>query len=161
MVSAAALRRMSHMLRASEAMLIACIPVPVVAIALWPPLEPTLDLELSAPAASQQSAPVVRELAWYAPLWERDLAQPPIPLPAPAPTPPPPEGPKPALIATFVEANRGYAHLIGRDGQPRLLGLNDQIDGFLLAEVEPGRALLTRGDQEVWVEMPKPRGEVP
>lgn len=161
MVSASVLRRMSHMLRAVEAMLVACIPVSLVAIALWPPEAPTLDLELPAPTTSQQPAPVVRELAWYAPLWERDLAQPPIPPSAPPPTPPPPEGPKPALIATFVEANRGYAHLIGLDGQPRLLGLNDSIDGFLLAHVEPGRARLTRGDQEVWVEMPKPRGEGP
>lgn len=100
------------------------------------------------------------ELAWYAPLWKRDLKQPPIPRKVVESTKEAvPSGPLPTLLATFVEPSARYAHLIGHDGKAEMKKINDSIDRFVVLAIEPGRVQLQSGDGVVWVEMPEPKDD--
>jgi hypothetical protein len=101
--------------------------------------------------------PKVHDLAWYAPLWQRDLKQPPIPRAVeeqPAAREPDP-GPLPALVATLIEPNARFAHLRDQSGKAQLKGLGDAIDRFRIKAIEPGRVQLQDGDRLVWVQIPK------
>jgi len=118
-----------------------------VSIESLPSPEPKLE-------ASDQ---VETELVWFAPLWERDLAQPMIDPPPSQPeiTPRKPDGPVPRLVATLVEAENRYAHLADRKGALRLLQQNESIDGFRVAAIEIDRVQLSRGETVVWLQVPR------
>lgn len=122
---------------------------------------PQTETQLS---AGTNSTPITiptetgRELAWYAPLWERDLRQPPIP-PAPVPEPTPVIIPSeaPRLVATFVDEQKRFAHLMDRDGKLLFKEINDEVAGYRVASIEPGRVELAAGTRTVWIEVPKRR----
>ncbi len=96
-------------------------------------------------------------LAWYAPIWERDLKQPLVP-PPPDQAPPPETTDAPVLLATLVDAQGRFAHFAGPGGRPELRGLDEGIGGFVVRSIEPGRVQLAQGDRLVWVELPKSEG---
>jgi hypothetical protein len=99
--------------------------------------------------------PNTHALAWYAPLWERDLRQPPIPPVADPRKEPPVESiPLPILLATLVEPQGRYAHFQGRSGKPEMKGLHETIDRFRIQAIEPGRVQLQDQDALVWVAIP-------
>ncbi|MEK6677213.1 MAG: hypothetical protein AABZ47_16365 [Planctomycetota bacterium] len=98
-----------------------------------------------------------RSLEFYAPLWERDLKQPPIPTTPTSPPAKPPQESIPALLATFVAPDGRYAHFSDANGRVEFKTVEDQIGGFRVAVIEPGRVRLTNDLQDVWLEVPKPR----
>jgi hypothetical protein len=134
------------------------VALPVVALGFLvsaPDAEPE---QLAKTPHATAAAPIEtrRELAWYAPLWERDLRQPPIP-PAPAPEPTQPVTPSeaPRLVATFVDERSRFAHLMDRDGKLLFKEINDEIGGYRVAAIEPGRVELATGTRTLWIEVPK------
>lgn len=145
-----------RLLRALRVLLVAAIPVTAL-----------LMLRTSPPPAPAAGALVVPEgpplaeatrgLDWYAPLWERDLRQPPIP-PTPA-APQRPAAPReslPKLVTTFVETDHRYAHFLDAQGKMRFCAVDERIGAYRVAAIESGRARLIDGAYDVWVEMPKP-----
>jgi len=119
---------------------------------------------VQAAATSEQSNPRAERtmpLKWYAPIWQRDLRQPPIPPPVkPALKPkkkskPPP--PLPRLLGTFVEDERRWAHFAGAGGKQRVLRTGAVIDRYTIVAIEPGRVQLQNADDLRWVEVPKPK----
>lgn len=123
----------------------------------------SIDLPTVASIHADSEAPVLTgpqllELSNYRPLWERDLRQPPIPpepKPAVAPTRPPPQE-LPRLVGTFIDAETAYGHFETRDGRLRVRSLEDDLEGYQVAAVEQGRAKLTLGAKEYWIEVPRP-----
>ncbi|MCC7291865.1 MAG: hypothetical protein IT449_07380 [Phycisphaerales bacterium] len=107
------------------------------------------------------AVPDAHDLAWYAPLWERDLKQPPVPVVEEAKPAPARARSAPSVLATFVHSDASYAHLIGQAGKAELLVVDDSLDGYRLVAIEPGRVQLERGHERFWIEMPKPRGVEP
>ena len=96
----------------------------------WP--RPAALEEAVADVQNPAAPPEVQmELAWYAPLWERDLAQPMVDPPLQQPTQQPqPTSPLPHLVATLVDAEFRYAHLADRKGALRLLECDETTDGY-------------------------------
>lgn len=105
---------------------------------------------------SMVSSKSEHELAWYSPLWTRNLKEPPIPkeIPQSAPTPEPPRN-LPVLLATLVESEGRYAHFASPSGNPRLRSVDELIDDYRVLAIEPGRVQLQRSNKLVWVEIPK------
>ena len=150
------LRRSLTLLRA---MLVAAIPLwLMICLFRSPSISRTNDLSaLVSPSASGVSSPSSEhDLAWYSPLWTRNLKEPPLPkdVPQPAVTPEPPKN-LPVLLATLVETQGRYAHFASPSGPPRLRGVDEVIDDYRVLEIEPGRVKLQRSNQLVWVEIPK------
>jgi hypothetical protein len=97
-------------------------------------------------------------LSFYQPLWQRDLRQPPIPPSPPAPLeapPPPPPLELPRLVGTFVEAGAAYGHFEMRDGRTRIQSLDSKLEGYDVAAIQDGKAKLTHGSNEYWLEVPR------
>lgn len=134
--------------------------IPVLPVWFWwtwpqPPSASALIVEIVATASP---LPATHELAWYAPLWERDLKQPPIPPVAPPPVAPSAPIQLPILLATLVESQGRYAHFQGRSGLAEMKGLNETIDRFKVRAIEPGRVQLEGDSGLVWVQIPKAAG---
>ena len=96
-------------------------------------------------------------LAWYAPLWQRDLRQPPVPPAARKPTrrrTPKPEPLRLTLLGTVIELDARYA--VFRNGQGRMVvkRIRERIDEFTIARIDRGLAELTRGPRTVIVKVP-------
>ncbi|MEK6674124.1 MAG: hypothetical protein AABZ47_00550 [Planctomycetota bacterium] len=98
-----------------------------------------------------------RSLEFYAPLWERDLKQPPIPASSISPPPIPPKESLPSLLATFVAPDGRYAHFSDGNGRVAFKTVEDEVSGFRVATIEPGRVRLINGTLDLWLEVPKPR----
>jgi hypothetical protein len=152
-------RQVQSMARALQGvLLLLLLAIPLTGLHFWraQPPAPDLNSERAPDAAQTNATKTTRPLTWYAPLWERDLKQPPIPpqvaLSAPETKP---TRPTPTLIATFVERGIAFAHLRRADGKVELKGVSETIDGFLVAAIEPGRVLLENGESTIWVELPK------
>jgi hypothetical protein len=150
------IRTLRAALLLGRALLVAALPATAVAMVVTYPRPPATDARPVPQAAAAANDEPNRELPWYAPLWQRDLKQPPIPPvvqqaepPAPRPT-----GPTPVLIATFVEDGRQYAQLAGPGGTTHMLGVGEEIDGLRVSRIEPGRVQLQEGDRTVWIELP-------
>ena len=155
MVSTRVIRRLVVILKMLRVFLIAAIPLTAVSFLLHRPPPPNLTVEIEAPKVeSASSVAVSHDLAWYAPLWERDLKQPAISKQGPAPAPTV-EGPVPTLLATLVEPDGRFAHLVGRSGNPQMKTIDESIDQFRVRAIEPGRVQLQTGERQVWVEIPK------
>ena len=135
------------------------IALPVLAIRLWPTVpDPSLGAPSDAPAIAPSTGHVQtnHDLAWYAPLWERDLKQPPIPpTTAPSAQPEVADGPVPTLLATCVEQNARYAHLRFTDGRVRMTRVGDSVGRFRIAAIEQGRVRLIDGESGLWIEIPR------
>lgn len=134
--------------------------IPVLSVWFWwtwpkPPSPSSQVVEESIPLATP---PTTHELAWYAPLWERDLKQPPIPPAAPPQAAPSAPIQLPVLLATLVEPQGRYAHFQGRSGAAEMKGLNETIDRFKVRAIEPGRVQLESDAGLVWVQIPKSGG---
>ncbi len=161
MVTARHMRYFSLLLTGAAAASGAAAPDLFRPLAHVPPLSVDASLPSKATVNTPTPSPQKRELAWYAPLWERDLKQPPVP-PAedvkPAPTP---TRSAPSVLATFVQNEQSYAHLVGQAGKAEMLTVDDALDGYRLVAIEPGRVQLERGGQRFWVEMPRPKGVEP
>lgn len=159
MVTDRQLKLLQIALKCARALLVLALPATALALAWAAPPAPDLTApEVEKPVEeARENAP--RDLAWYAPLWERDLKQPPIPpaTPAEPEEPATPSGPIPQLLATLVEPAGNYAHLVGRQGTVELKAVGDHIDGFRITAIEPGRVQLEDGERTVWIEVP--RGE--
>ncbi len=121
----------------------------------WPQ-PPVLDAPMIERSTEPIGAQETHALAWYAPLWERDLKQPPIPPLEPKKEPNPAEsaGPVPTLLATCVNSGESYAHLVDRRGRVVFKTVDESVDHFRLVEIEPGRVRLVDGARDVWLEMP-------
>lgn len=106
----------------------------------------------------------LKPLAWYEPLWTRDLRQPPIPpieKPKPVATPKPVPMPTlPRLMGTFVEGETAWAHLLSPQVGVRVLQLNERIEDFEISAIEPGRVQLTWRDQTRWIEIKRPTNAI-
>lgn len=59
-------------------------------------------------------------------------------------------------MATFVDERSRYAHLLDRDGRLQFKQVDDEIAGYRVAAIEPGRVELARGTRTLWIEVPKP-----
>lgn len=154
MVSARHIGALTGLLKVLRVALILALPAP-----LWllrsPPSTPSASTALS-DAPTVLAARETHDLDWYAPLWRRDLKQPPIPQTAPAAVPESiPESPLPALLATLVEPQARYAHLRGRDGRVQLTAPDEMVDDYRVLAIEPGRVQLQRGTRMVWLEVPE------
>ena len=105
-----------------------------------------------------ESADRLPSLATFAPLWQRDLRQPPIPPATPEPTPPstpaPPRLPK--LLGTFLDDEGRWAQLAGPRDRPRMARVNEKIGKFTVASIEPGRLELRYRSQSYWIEIERP-----
>ena len=157
MVTDRQLRLLEVTLKCVRVLLVLALPTTAAALAWTTPTAP----DLAAPEV-QSSVEEVEEnrehaLAWYAPLWERDLKQPPIPPAAPTEpeAAPASSGPVPRLLATLVEPAGSCAHLIGRQGAVELKAVGDLIDGFRVTAIEPGRVQLDDGKRTIWIEVPR------
>ena len=110
--------------------------------------------------ASTRSGKVAAyELSWYAPLWQRDLKQPPI---AEKQAEKPsnvakPAGPVPTLLATFVDSQVRYAHFRDDRGRVHMKAIDESIDHYRVHAIEPGRVKLQNGDGAIWVDIPESR----
>lgn len=94
-------------------------------------------------------------LAWFAPIWQRDLHQDLFPQkPQPVPVQAKPASPPPVLLATMVEPHHRLAHFAGRDGRLQLLGIDDVVADYRIVAIEPGRVQLISGAASLWVEVP-------
>ena len=128
---------------------------------------PALGLDVPQTASVPDSEPIAghpsKPLGWYAPIWQRDLRQPPIPPPVETEpqTPQAPRRPLPRLLGTFVESDARWAHFATRDGRTRVCKVNESIEDFRVAAIEPGRAQLTHGGSMHWVEVPRPKSYGP
>lgn len=123
----------------------------------WPSAAINAESVANNPAPDATTLPKT-ELAWYAPLWQRDLAQPMVDPPAEVTTQPSrPTGPVPRLVATLIDSDSRYAHLSGQRGDVQLLEQNSVIDGYRIAAIESDRVQLQRGESAIWVEVPKER----
>lgn len=156
MVSTRRIRSLARLLLTVQIACLAGAPVAVWRLARVQ--QPPVDRSLPDRPVARTTSPVEKhDLAWYAPLWQRDLRQPPIPPVQDGAPKPAPSRPMPSVLATFVDHDRPLAHLIGQAGKPELLSLNDTLDGFTLVAIEPGRVQLESGSERRWVEMPKPK----
>ena len=110
---------------------------------------------------TSQPVPLVdaHPLAWYAPIWQRDLRQPPVD-PAPKAAPPkrkPKPKPEPVrvtLLGTIVERDQRYGVFRNEQGHIVVKRLRDEIDRFTIARIDRGRAELVRGSRIVRITVP-------
>ncbi len=134
------------------------LALPITVAMLWGSFPKRADLTTdTTPFASQPNTePAARDLAWYAPLWQRDLKQPPIP-PAPRRVSKPSKerDPLPVLLATLVQNDSCFAHFRNRRGEAQLRAVSELIDTYEVLAIEAGRVQLRRGEDLVWVELPK------
>ena len=109
------------------------------------------------PSPVKVTEATAHDLEWYAPLWQRDLKQPPVPTEEASPTDrsTEPNAPVPALLATFVDASESYAHLRDNTGRVQLKAVADTIDRYRVDSIQPGRVRLSDGTRTVWVQLPK------
>lgn len=161
MVTARKLRRLSQLLTGTAVTCLVATPYVFWRLSRKHPLTVDASLPSNATVNTATHTPEKRDLAWYAPLWERDLKQPPVPpaedvKPAPAPA-----RSAPSVLATFVQREQSYAHLVGHAGKAEMLTVDDALDDYRVVAIEPGRVQLERGGQRFWVEMPKPKGVEP
>ncbi len=121
------------------------------------------------PVSTRAAEPAVtdvpdsRPLAGYAPIWQRDLRQPPIPPVVQADAPPPetPPPPLPRLLGTFVEPQERWAYFLTLDGHTRTYQTDESVNGYRIVAIEPGRAQLAAAGQVHWVTLPRqPQDEV-
>lgn len=136
-------------------LLLGAIPATLAWFWLTWPQSPTPAMDVPTPIVSETVAEVAHDLAWYAPLWERDLKQPPIPPVVQRPTTPSTPVQLPVLLATLVEPHGRYAHFQGRTGAAEMKGLDETIDRFKVRAIEPGRVQLEGDSGLVWVQIPK------
>lgn len=161
MVTAGRIRLVCLALKTARVLLLLAIPVLAVLVWMRMPQAPVLaDTQADTSHVDTSQGPVAHELAWYAPLWQRDLKQPPIPRKAAKPTERPREsGPLPRLLATLVEPHARYAHLVDRSGKMQLKGIDEVIHQYRVRAIEPGRVQLQDGERLVWVEIQKRKGQ--
>jgi len=143
-------------LKAARGLLLGAIPTSVVLVWLYMPQAPTLKAAVIESSPVLPSEPASESLAGYAPLWQRDLKQPPIPRSNDEqPIRRPPSAPLPRLVATFMETGRGYAHLIDNSGHGRFAGVGDMVDEFQVMAIEQSRVQLQSGDRIEWISLLK------
>ena len=143
-------------LKVVRGLLMSAIPIPIVLVWLYIPQAPTLEAAPTQASPVPPSEPESESLADYAPLWQRDLKQPPVPRPkGEQPAGPPPSAPLPRLVATFIETGRGYAHLIDNFGHGRFTAVGDKVDEFQVMAIEQSRVQLQSGDRIEWISLPK------
>jgi hypothetical protein len=152
-------RILHAVLKTGRALLLAGLPLSAV-LCLRPIPIPEFDpTNTVSEQVDSTGDPTFHSLDWYAPLWERDLKQPPIP---PSPAPPSvvavPVELAPTLLATFVETGACYAHFSDRNGRVELKSVDEDVGGYRVSAIEPGRVRLVSGERELWLEVPpKPR----
>ncbi|MBE7455112.1 MAG: hypothetical protein HS102_07875 [Planctomycetia bacterium] len=161
MVSSRHLRLLSRLLTGAAVACLAAAPYVFWRLSRVPPLTVDASVPTDASTGEPASIPEHHDLTWYAPLWERDLKQPPLPPTEEAKPVPTPARPAPSVLATFVQSEESYAHLVGRAGEAELLAVDDSLDGYRLVAIEPGRVQLELGGERFWVEMPQPKGVEP
>ncbi len=156
MVTAGQVRAIQRGLTVLRAGLVLALPLTIAV--LWGSFPQRADLTTDpTPLASQPKAePSARDLAWYAPLWQRDLKQPPIP-PAPRRVAAPSKQREslPVLLATLIQDDSCFAHFRNRRGEAQLRAVSELIDTYEVLAIEAGRVQLRRGDDSLWVELPK------
>lgn len=157
MVTDRQLKLLEAALKFARALLVLALPTTAAALIWTAPTAPDLDNPEVQTSVQEAEENQEHTLSWYAPLWQRDLKQPPI---QPATSTEPegasaPSGPVPKLLATLVEPAGSYAHLIGRQGAVELKAVGDLIDGFRIAAIEPGRVQLDDGKRTIWIEVPR------
>jgi len=124
---------------------------------------PTVEIGAPQTSTMPDSRPIaeypLKPVDWYAPIWQRDLRQPPIPpkLDKKANTPQAPPPSLPRLLGTFVEPDTCWAHFLTSDGRMRVCKVNETIGTFRVVAVEPGRAQLALGADLHWVDVPRPK----
>ncbi len=160
MVSQRRIQALRTGLKLLRGLLLIALPIMVAGIWLTVPQPPDLSAPILEGAHRETPEQTARDLAWYAPLWERDLKQPPIPPPVSEPQERSVDtGPLPTLLATLIEPEGRYAHFAGPSGRARLKSVDETIDRFRVRAIEPGRVQLEDNGQIIWVEIPRPKGE--
>ena len=114
------------------------------------------DADAAAPETDHQPD-TLQPLAWYAPFWQRDFRQPPIPASAELQQTAPPPRELPQLLGTFVESGQRYGHFHTAAGKTRVHPVGGVIDSCEIVAIESGRALLKRGSESYWIDVPRPR----
>ncbi len=126
----------------------------------------TSDVASTMPPTAEQVPAVpdepLRELAWFAPLWHRDLQQELFPpsQAAQESEPPPPPKPLPVLLGTFIEADRQFAHLRNNAGRIQVLTVGDDVDGYAISAIERGSVMLLRGAATYRLELQQPKPQL-
>lgn len=161
MVTDRQLRLLEVTLKCGRALLVLALPATALALVWTAPAAPDLTAPETQTSVEEAEEDQAHALAWYAPLWERELKQPPIPpvVSAEPEDTPVPSGPVPRLLATLVEPAGSYAHLIGRKGAVELKAVGDLVDGFRVTAIEPGRVQLDDGKRTIWIEVLRRKGE--
>lgn len=121
----------------------------------------SIDTEKSIAVDSTESTvarPELPPLDQFKVLWQRKLRQPLIdPVVESEPTPQPkPRRPLPRLQSTFVSGKRDLIQVAGANGNLRIVGLGDLIDGYTVVSISTGKALLQNGKSEYWIEIQRP-----
>lgn len=158
MVTGLSRRKVTVMLRVVRAAAVLALPTVAILFVVTNPRQSSAPASTESPDSALPFASTEPDLNWYAPLWERDLRQPPIP-PTPTPDPIPQRIPAeaPRLVATFVDARMRLAHLLDRQGRLQFSEVNDDIGGYRVGAIEPGRVELIAGDSKLWIEVPLPK----
>lgn len=87
------------------------------------------------------------EGVWTRPLQQSLIEPKPKEVPPEKPLPPPPPVSLPRLVATFVEGGQSWGLFLDDRGNQRVRSATQVIDDFAIASIEPGRAMLTRGER--------------
>lgn len=143
-------------LKSLRAVLLTACPAVLLACWIWRPPRPELGTPPPPAQQAEPAAPAAPELAWYTPLWERDLKQPPVPPQAP-PAAAMPESGLPTLLATCVSPQAHLVHFIDSGGKIRMRSAGQRIEGYVILTIEAGRVELQRGEQRVWLDVPRRR----
>lgn len=159
MVNAALNRWFRPALLASQGVLALAIAWAAYRLVVMPEL--TMPNRPVASTPTSQPVPLAdaHPLAWYAPIWQRDLRQPPVdPAPKAAPRKrkrmPKPEPVRVTLLGTIVERDQRFGVFRNEQGVIVVKRLQDEIDQFTIARIDRGRAELVRGSRTVRITVP-------
>ena len=158
MVGLSVLTWLNRFLYAIQAALVFGICYVVFVAISGPELQDTRIHRTIEPAAAAPSPHVLRPLASYAPLWQRDFRQEPIAKEvAAAQASPPPKLPQ--LLGTFLEQDQVYAQLLTPDGSAKVYAPGQLVDRYELVAVEGKRICLRRDGDDYWIELPRARSD--
>ena len=159
MVNAALNRAFRPALLTSQGVLALAIAWAAYRVVVVPELTLSSHPVESAPTSQPVQSADVRSLTWYAPIWQRDLRQPPVD-PAPKAAPPKrkqkprPEPVRVTLLGTIVERDQRFGVFRDEQGHIVVKRLQDQIDQFTIARIDRGHAELVRGSRIVRITVP-------
>ena len=154
------IRWANRSLIAVQTALICTILVLVIQIATYNNQLTTMVTSGEVPKVPEVYVVQTKPLSWYAPVWTRDLRQPPF---EPRPIkevvkpkkPAPPAPPSVRLLGTVVEANKRFGLFVDSKNKLLVCRPNDTIDGYMVMAIERGKAEIKNQQRSAWLKMPE------